>query len=382
MPSADAAERRPSLKQTDDKYFTASFRYSPIDQARNIANKRRVVAIQQALTEQPIDSLPELAREVYAADVALHVTHPINELSGAAAGLSALWLPLRKALPDVERREFFVAGGRYRDADMVACMGEYVGTFVNDWQDIPATRGVVQLRFCEAHKLRDGKIATSYIFLDALDLMRQAGYFPIAPSLGKEMAWLPPRTLDGVVLSPQDEERSQKTIETILRMHAALGDYNGQPPTRSVLDEMEQAEHWHRNFMWYGPAGIGTTRGLKGFEDYHQIPFLVAFPDRAGSEQGHFIRIGDGYFAVTGGWGYLRATHTGGGLFGLPATGKRIKMRVMDFYRCDDETIVENWVPIDVPHILLQMGVDVFGRMRHQFRQHGAVSAGEWLVGD
>jgi hypothetical protein len=54
--------------------------------------------------------------------------------------------------------------------------------------------------------------------------------------------------------------------------------------------------------MWYGAGGIGTTRGLKGFEDYHQIPFLVAFPDRKGSDIGHFIRIGDGHYAVTGGW--------------------------------------------------------------------------------
>ena len=120
--------------------------------------------------------------------------------------------------------------------------------------------------------------------------MRQAGYFPLAPSLGSEMRWMPPRTLDGVILTPQDEARSRQTIETILQMHAALGYYSGDAPTREVLDEMEQAKHWHANFMWYGPAGIGTTRGLKGYEDYHQIPFLVAFPDRGGSEQGHFIR--------------------------------------------------------------------------------------------
>ncbi len=194
------------------------------------------------------------------------------------------------------------------------------------------------------------------------------------------MRWLPPRTLDGIILQPQDAARSQRTIETVLKMHAALGYYSGQPPTRAVLDEMEQVKHWHPNFMWYGPAGIGSTRGLKGFEDYHQIPFLVAFPDRAGSAQGHFIRIGDGHYAVTGGWGYLRATHTGGELFGVAPTGKRIKMRVMDFYRCDAETIVENWIPIDVPHILLQMGVDIFGRMRHQFRQHQPSSASDWLV--
>ena len=368
------------MTDRDDKYFTSSFQYRPIDQAANILNKKRVMAITQALAEAPVENLAEIARDGFAADVALHVTHPINELRGIERGLAQLWLPLRRALPDMERREHFVAGGRYRAGNWIACMGHYLGNFERDLLGIPATRGVVHLRYCEAHELRDGLIVTSYIFLDFLDLMHQAGYFPLAPSLGREMRWLPPRTLDGVILTPQDEARSKQTIETILKMHAALGYYSGEPPTRDVLDEMEQAKHWHPNFMWYGPAGIGTTRGLKGFEDYHQIPFLVAFPDRAGSAQGHFIRIGDGYYAVTGGWGYLQATHTGGGLFGVAPTGKRIKMRVMDFYRCDNETIVENWIPIDVPHILLQMGVDVFGRMRHQFRQRGALSAGDWLV--
>ena len=369
-----------AMSQAQDKYFTSSFQFTPVDQQLNIGNKRRVMDVMAAMTEAPLDELPALARDAFAADIALHVTHPINELRGVAAGLTELWLPLRRALPDMERREFFVAGGLYRGAQWVTCMGHYMGNFHADLLGIPATRGVVCLRFCEAHELRDDKIVRSYIFIDFLDLMRQAGYSPLAPSLGSEMRWMPPRTLDGVLLRPQDENRSRKTIETVLAMHAAMGQYPGGPPTRESLDMMEQAAHWHRNFMWYGPAGIGTTRGLRGYEDGHQIPFLVAFPDRGGSAQGHFIRIGDGYFAVTGGWGYLRATHTGGELFGFPPTGKQLRMRVMDFYRCDEETICENWVPIDVPHLLLQMGVDVFARMRHQFRQRKPLSAGDWLL--
>ena len=368
------------MSKRDDKYFTSSFQFTPIDQAENIANKRRIIEIMETLSTAPFAQLPAVAREYFFPDVALNVTHPINELSGIASGLDDLWLPMRRALPDLERHNHLVAGGRYRDVNWIGCMGTYLGSFESDLLGIPATRGVVSLRFCEGHELREGKIATSFVYLDFLDLMRQTGYFPIAESLGSEMSWLPPRTLDGVILTVQDEERSRRTIDSVLRMHAALGYFSGQPPTREVLDEMEQIKHWHPNFMWYGPGGIGTTRGLKGFEDYHQIPFLVAFPDRAGSQQGHFIRIGDGNYAVTGGWGYLRATHTGGELFGAPPTGKHIKMRVMDFYRCDDDTIVENWVPIDVPHILMQMGVDIFGRMRHQFRQHAPVRAGEWLV--
>jgi predicted ester cyclase len=363
-----------------DLYRTHDFQYSPIDQVQNIENKQRIIDIMQALVTAPLAELGKVIQDSYHAAAAVNVTHPINELEDLSSVRTAYWEPLRRALPDVERRNDIVAGGRYRDTYWIGCLGHYLGTFASDWLGIPATRGVVTVRFAEGHCLRDGKIVESYVFIDFLDLMRQVGYWPIAESLGREMQWLPPMTHDGVILTPQDNERSQNTIERILRMHAALGYYNGMPPTREVLDEMEMVKHWHPNFMWYGPAGIGTTRGLKGFEDYHQVPFLVAFPDRGGSDIGHFIRIGDGHFAVTGGWGYLQVTHTGNDFLGMPPTGKHIKMRVMDFYRCTDETIVENWIPIDIPHILLQMGVDVFGRMRHQFRQHQPIEARQWLV--
>jgi len=368
------------MSTRQDKYRTSTFQHQPIEQAQNIANKQRVIGIMQHIVNSPLAELDEALRAGYHAAANVNVTHPINELGGIGAVGEQVYKPLRHAIPDVERRDDIVAGGRYRDTNWIGCAGHYVGTFENDWLGIPASRGVVAVRYAEGHELRDGKIATSYVFIDWLDLMRQVGYWPLAPSLGREMRWLPPMTRDGVILTPQDNAVSQHTIELVLKMHAALGYYNGQPPTRKVLDEMDMVKHWHPNFMWYGPAGIGTTRGLKGFEDYHQIPFLVAFPDRGGSDIGHFIRIGDGNYAVTGGWGYLQATHTGNDFLGVPPTGKRLAMRVMDFYRCDGETLVENWVPIDVPHILLQMGVDVFGRMRHQFRQHRPISVSDWMV--
>jgi predicted ester cyclase len=356
------------------------YQYQPIDQTENIVNKRRIIAIMKQVITAPLADLDEAIQTGYHADAVINVTHPINELSSRQVIADRVWKPLRYALPDVERRDDIVAGGIYRGSNWIGCLGHYVGTFENDWLGISASRQVVAVRFAEGHELRDGKIARSYIFIDFLDLVRQVGYWPIAPSLGREMRWLPPMTHDGVILSIQDNAISQSSIERVLRMHTALGYYNGQPPTRDVLDLMEMVKHWHPNFMWYGPAGIGTTRGLEGFENHHQIPFLVAFPDRKGSEIGHFIRIGDGNYAVTGGWGYLQATHTGKDYLGVPPTGKRVAMRVMDFYRCDENTIVENWIPFDIPHLLLQMGVDVFGRMRHQFRQNQPISVSDWLL--
>ena len=35
-------------------------------------------------------------------------------------------------------------------------------------------------------------------------------------------------------------------------------------------------------------------------------------------------------------------------------------MRVMDFYLHHEELIRENWVPIDIAHILHQIGIDIF----------------------
>lgn len=52
-------------------------------------------------------------------------------------------------------------------------------------------------------------------------------------------------------------------------------------------------------------------------------------------------------------------THAGPYL-GAPATDRAITMRVMDWWREEDGLLAENWVLIDLPHLFLQMGVDLF----------------------
>ena len=383
--------------------------YTPMDAQRNLANKRFVQAAQRDITQAPPGQLGEAIAAAYHEGADFRGTHPVNHLVGRAAIERQFWAHLRHALPDAERRELILAGGLYQGRPLVACYGQYLGTFAEDWFGIPATRQPLLARFCEAHELWQGRIRRSWVYLDYLDIMRQAGYWPLAPSLGQEGGWLAPRTNDGVRLTAQDEAVSRRCFALVMAMQAALGDYNGGPPTRAALDEMRQARYWRPDFMWYGPAGIGTTRGLRGFEDFHQLPFLVAFPDRgkARSEErraaeqssaeqssgadpyaGHFIRIADGRFVVTGGWQHLRATHTGGEWLGLAPTGRPVAMRVMDFYRCElaedggggDDRICENWVPIDIPHLLYQLGVDIFGRLRHQHRQNQALTASEFLL--
>lgn len=330
-----------------------------------VENKHKVSQWMNTLTRVSPNGLRQALSEIYHPHAQWNGSHPLNENQGVEAIESVFWQPMRQALPDVERWDHLLLAGNYKGNDLVGAVGHLVGTFQNDWLDIPATQGVVYVRYGEYHQIVDGKIATSHVLIDFLDLMRQAGFWPMAPSLGREGRWPGPATQDGVLLHAQDPKRSQKSLELVLSMHQGLVSYDGSPPDRKGLDSMNQVHFWHPNMMWYGPSGIGTTRGLAGFEQYHQVPFLIAFPDRGGID--HYAEIADGDYVGTGGWPSLTATHLGGNWLGLSPTGRPVKMRVMDFYRCEGSFIKENWVPIDIIDVLMQFDVDVFARMRQQF---------------
>ncbi|MEM6664935.1 MAG: ester cyclase, partial [Pseudomonadota bacterium] len=59
-------------------------------------------------------------------------------------------------------------------------------------------------------------------------------------------------------------------------------------------------------------------------------------------------------------FGHQSALHSGP-FMGVAPTGKRVEIRYMDFWKVVDGKIVENWVHVDFPHVLSQLGVDVFG---------------------
>ncbi|MDA9352434.1 ester cyclase [Porticoccaceae bacterium] len=59
-------------------------------------------------------------------------------------------------------------------------------------------------------------------------------------------------------------------------------------------------------------------------------------------------------------FGRQEAVHSGD-FMGIPATHKKIEIRYMDFWKVVDGKIVDNWVMVDFPSILQQLGVDPFG---------------------
>lgn len=354
-----------------------------ISSEENIRNKVILRDHMERIVSAGPENVNHALGTAYLEDAEWRGSHPLNEMIGPEPMAKTVWVPLLSSFPDLERRDEILVGGRYLDRhgetkDLVACMGHYVGTFKKDWLDIPATGQPMFIRYGEVHHISNGKIVRSSCLWDVLDVIRQAGFWPLAPSWGTEGRWSGPITNDGTSFVEWDMDQGLGSIAQTLAMHKTLAEYNDHSRQgRTGLINMPQKHHWHEKMMWYGPSGIGTTRGLEGFVDFHQLPFRLVWPGRSGgqslidaggkSDAGHYIQIGDGPYSVTGGWPSVVAHHTGGGLFGSGPTDRQIGMRVMDFYLHHEGKIRENWVPIDVIHILLQMDVDVMQRLRDQF---------------
>ena len=118
--------------------------------------------------------------------------------------------------------------------------------------------------------------------------------------------------------------------------------------------------------MWYGPCGIGTARGLMGFINHHQLPFRKTFKERDYWKLGHYVELGDGPYSMTAGWHTIEAIHGTKDWLGYEATGKPVTMRVMDFYLHNEGFIRENWLPIDIMHILKQIDIDVLNLIKER----------------
>ncbi len=323
------------------------------------ANKAALAPLRRAQYHDDGDAVRETLRQVFHADAVVRLASPFEDLEGADGLYGQAWMPLREAFPDLERRDLIVIAGQTAQGHhWVGCCGFHMGTFVRPWLDIPPTGRVASLRFHEFYRFVDGRVAEMQALWDIPELMLQSGAWPMAPALGREWQVPGPATQDGLATGPADTALTRRSLDRVQQMLAGLARY-----AQGGVAAMELERHWHPRFNWYGPSGIGTGRGIAGFRHWHQIPFLAGMPDRRGSGgKGEFFAEG-AYVAVTG-WPNMRATISGDGWMGIAPGGQEITMRSLDFWRCEDDLIRENWVLVDLLHVYRQIGVDVLARMR------------------
>jgi len=307
-----------------------------------------------------------IARDLIAEETVWEVSAPVERLEGRAAVIEGFVRPLRAALTACRRRdEIFIGGRNVRAAggDWCASVTHYVGNFEAPLWGVRPSRHLAFLRAGEFYRL-DGapgaeEIVEARLILDLPDLMRQAGRPPFSEPLGTEMLFPGPATHDGVL--PRGE-RGPASLDLVERMIADLHAYD--PDTKHSRGQTGEDGAWDEHMLWYGPGGIGSNYLWDGFIADHRAPFLHAFPDRKGGD--HYCRFGDGDYAAISGWPSMTMTH-GGPYLGVPATGRRLTLRVMDFYRCDFTRhpagkLAENWVLLDYVDLFAQIGVDLIAQ--------------------
>ena len=297
-----------------------------------------------------------------AADAVFRLAFPFGDMHGPRTFHDRALAKLKAAWPDLERRDWIVISGEdQHGAEWVGCAGHFIGTFTAPFLDIPPTGHLAHMRFHEFYRIEDGRIVEMQALWDIPEVMMQAGAWPMVPSLGREFCIPGPASGDGLFREARDPERSMASRQLIIEML----EYMKRHPSDGGPEVMEMPRFWHQQMNWYGPAGIGTGRGIEGFRNWHQIPFLKGMPDRGGKvDQITYHFFGDNDYAAVTGWPDMIQTISHDGWLGIPPLGREITMRSLDFWRVEDGLIRENWVMVDLLDMYDQIGVDVFARMR------------------
>lgn len=331
-----------------------------------------------ALATATKDGVLDALAQTFAAGATLHLCHPFGDLTGPAALFETAYAPLIDAMPDLERRDMIlIAGTTAEGQDWIGAMGNYMGTFLGPFLGIPPTGHLVHMRYHEFFRIEDGHVTGMQAIWDIPELMMQAGAWPMAPQLGAFLCTPGPMTGDGLALAGD----GQAALAHVIAMLTALCRH----PAEGGPEVMDLERYWHPRFNWYGPAGIGTGRGIAGFRNWHQIPFLRAMPDRKLDAMGDLMShwLGEGDYVCETGWPNMRLTITGDGWMGIAPSGQEVLLRSLDFWRLEDGLIRENWVLVDLLDLYRQIGVDVLGRMAefNTARVPGRVSLPEGAFG-
>ena len=242
--------------------------------------------------------------------------------------------------------------GSFERQDWVSSTGYYVGHFEKDWIGLKATNTLCYLRYGEFHRIENNKAVESYIFLDIPELMIACKQWPLGMGPGYSRGYTGliqgPASQDGVLKQDTDPTEAQKSYKIVTDMLNQL----------ATQDEAWRP-YWHKNMMWYGPGAFGSFVGINEFASF-QVPFEAQFEGWSGGTKNngltkHFTRFGDSNYTCSGGWPSLTGIHVKPFL-GQSPTNERVFMRVCDWWRRENELLVENWVFVDVPHVLLQLG--------------------------
>ena len=284
--------------------------------------------------------------------------HPYHEQSGADAVADTFWQPLKRAMGPLQRRpDIFFAGRNELDgfsSVWVVEMGHLMGTWDAPWIGLAPSRKLAFLRYCEFHRVQNGRIAETACYIDILNLLAQSGRVPSAESTGSVILTPGPATHDGLLYNAHPEPQAQATVGLITAMVTDLRANSVGSP------ENHMTRFWTPDMCWFGPGGIGASAFFDGYRRGHSGPFEDRLAYIRHTE--HVARLAEGNFGGFFGYPSLTVRSTGG-FMGLPPSDTPADMRIVDLYRRAGDKLAENWIFIDIPHFMAMQGVDILAEL-------------------
>lgn len=285
-------------------------------------------------------------------------SYPFDELSGVNAVATEFWEPYKQAFAPIQRRPniFFASKNRLdgEETTWVCSMGHLLGHFHKPWIGIEPHHKMAFLRYCEFHRVQDGKIRETALHIDIMNILLQVGSRVIPEATGFVTITPGPQTQDGLLLSEHPPLEGKMTLDLIERMIHRLIDTG----VKTTVEDLKL--DWHDDMLWWGPAGIGASYTQEGYLKGHTRPFEADLEFIR--HNGHIVRLGEGNYGGFFGYPSMTMRPTGGYMGLTSASDTLADMRIVDLYRRDGDKLAENWIFIDHLWFLKQLGVDLIQR--------------------
>ena len=321
------------------------------------ANKRIYLQFLHSFDGRDLGAITQATAQFFAPTAQVHASHPINTASDGTGYASDIIAPIMAAFSGCTRQNYIVLAGEYLGTEWVTSTGYFYGHFHQPLFGIPPSHKLAFLRFGEFHRVENGKIVETHVYLGFAELIIALGLWPLAQSQGYEGAVPGPATHDGILTDASAPAQSRAAADLVEGMLKNL-----------ATDDEAWRPDWADNMVWYGPGGLGTYATIDGFAAF-QRPFEQTFDGWGDGQEAGFTDVGsnckagDGNYAFLHGWRQITGVHVGPFL-GLEPTGKRVFMRDCDWWRCENGKIIENWCMLDIPHVLMQLGYDLFAEIQ------------------
>jgi len=289
-------------------------------------NKEILRQFMKAWDAGDIDSFGDFVAE----DSVDHQLIPMPGMASGLEGVKQIAGMLRGAFPDSTSEIHYVIA----EGDLVAALATGRGTHTGDFMGMPATGKSFEVSEIHIVRVDGGKMVEHWGLSDQAAMMTQLGLIPAPPVPD---GWRPPPG------APQISGESSGDPEA---NRAALNGMIGGVRKNDLGEVMNAIAP---DVIDHGPVP-GQGPGAEGM----RFRFEQLFGGLTGSDFTTLASVGEGGLLANA--FTFSAKHTGT-LMGIPATGKSFSVAAMDFARFENGKIRELWGVLDVPSMMIQLGL-------------------------